>query len=343
MISVTRLFRLGIRVAAWATPRVQQWHRQRHMNRIEGQRHLEARNWTEAEKHLTAALAERRHSSKRSLELLLGLVEAQRRQSKLVEAEQTAHIAIQQAVHARDSSLSHALNSLIDIQLDQGKYGEAEQTAGEIVRLENSQSKPNHALLAKSSRKLGTALLKVGRHAEAMQAFHQTAALAEQAFGVEHVETANSLAELGMLYRDAGNHAEAQRHLRRALQIHRGTLGADSHEATQDLHHLAASLEDSGDPAAAAEEFERLLSLRARQVGCDPDQTAEAQVRLATLYLNAKRTGPAKELLAQAIATLERKGGPVFVRALEAMARAEEQFGRTGDANEWRKRALSVA
>ena len=68
MISVTRLFRLGIRLAAWATPRVQAWHRQRHMNRVEGQRHLDARNWTEAEKHLTLALAERRHSTRRRLD-----------------------------------------------------------------------------------------------------------------------------------------------------------------------------------------------------------------------------------------------------------------------------------
>src|ERR1700674_2291175 len=102
MISVTRVFRLGIRLAAWATPRLQEWHRQRHMNRVEGQRHLDARNWTEAEKYLTIALAERRHSSKRRLDLLLGLAQAQRRQAKLVEAEQTVHVAIQLANQSRD-------------------------------------------------------------------------------------------------------------------------------------------------------------------------------------------------------------------------------------------------
>jgi tetratricopeptide (TPR) repeat protein len=342
MISVTRLFRLGIRVAAWATPRVQAWHRQRHMNRVEGQRHLDARNWTEAEKHLTAALAERRHSSKRRLELLLGLVQAQRRQTKFAEAEQTADLAIQLA--NRDYSLgSRALDALMDIQLDQGKYTEAEQTAREIMELQSSQSKPDNALLAKCSRKLGTALLKGERNAEAMDAFRQSAALSEKAYGAEHVETANSLAELGMLFRDKGEHAEAQRHLRRALQIHRGTLGPDSHEATQDLHHLAASLEDSGDIDGAVEEFERLLALRARQVGCNPLETAEAQVRLAVLYLNARRTAPAKELLMQAIGALERKPGPALSQAMEAMARAEEQFGRPADAKQWHEKALSIA
>jgi tetratricopeptide (TPR) repeat protein len=312
------------------------------MNRVEGQRHLDARNWTEAEKHLTLALAERRHSTRRRLDLLLGLVQAQRRQTKFAEAEQTADRAIQLA--NRDYSLgSRALDALMDIQLDQGKYAEAEKTAREIMELQSSQSKPDSALLAKSSRKLGAALLKVERNAEAMEAFRQSAALSEKAYGAEHVETANSLAELGMLFRDKGEHAEAQRHLRRALQIHRGTLGPDSHEATQDLHHLAASLEDSGDIDGAVEEFERLLALRARQVGCNPLETAEAQVRLAVLYLNARRTAPAKELLMQAIGALERKPGPALAQAMEAMARAEEQFGRPADAKQWHEKALSIA
>jgi tetratricopeptide (TPR) repeat protein len=225
MITVTRLFRLGIRVAAWATPRLQAWHRRRHMNRVEGQRHLDARNWTEAEKYLTLALAERRHSPQRRLELFLGLVQAQRRQAKFVEAGATADKAIQLANQSRNYSLgARALEALMDIQLDQGKYAEAEQTAREIMELEGSQSKPDNALLARCNRKLGTALLKVQRDAEAMEAFHQAATLSERAFGTGHVETANALAELGMLHREKGDHATAQRHLRRALQIHGGTL-----------------------------------------------------------------------------------------------------------------------
>ena len=47
MISVTRIFRLSMRVAHWAEPHVKEWHRQRHLNRVEGQRHLDARNWSE--------------------------------------------------------------------------------------------------------------------------------------------------------------------------------------------------------------------------------------------------------------------------------------------------------
>src|SRR5260370_24534301 len=111
--------------------------------------------------------------------------------------------------------------------------------------------------------------------------------------GESHAETAASVVELGMLYRQHGEHAEAQRHLRRALQIHRKIAGPDSHEATQDLYHLAASLAESGDLDGAVAEFERLLVVKERQVGGNRDETAQALVRLAVLYMTVARPHPA--------------------------------------------------
>src|SRR5271165_1015139 len=117
MISVTRIFRLGIRLATWATPHVKEWYRKRHVNRVEGHRHLESRNWTEAEKYFTVALSERHHSSKLRLQMLLGLEKAQRHQHKLAEAEETVRRTIEAAVKARDQPARLlALEALVDIQ-----------------------------------------------------------------------------------------------------------------------------------------------------------------------------------------------------------------------------------
>ena len=44
-------------MAAWATPRLKAWSLERNLNRIEGERHLKARNYSEAEKYLTLAVA----------------------------------------------------------------------------------------------------------------------------------------------------------------------------------------------------------------------------------------------------------------------------------------------
>jgi tetratricopeptide (TPR) repeat protein len=342
MSLIFRLFRLAIRLAAWATPHVKEWHRGRHMNHEEAKRHLDARNWTEAEKHFTLALGERRRSAKQRHELLLGLARAQRGQRKFAESEESLREA--GSLAGRDHSMYvQALEELIELELEQSKYGEAQKTIEEIVRRESAQPQPAHARLAQCSRKLGMALVHSDRRAEALQAFERAVKLSEKAFGADHVETANGLAELGVLHREKGDHAEAQHCLRRALRIHRAVSGADSHQAAQDLHHLAESLEESGDLDGAASEYERVLALRARQVGADRGQTAGAQVRLAILYLQAERIAQARELLTQAIPVLERQPGGQYALAVEALARAEEQAGRPEEAKRWREKASSLA
>lgn len=344
MISVTRILRLGVRFAAWVTPHVKEWHRKRHENRVEGERHLASRNWSEAERHLTLALAERSHSSKRRLDLLLCLTEAQRKQGKASEAEKTAQTAIDLAASTKNKALqSRALDGLVDIQLDQKKYGEVETTIARIEALEGSLTHPDYKRLAASARKLGTALLNIGRADEAMKAFERAAQLSEKSFGPDHVETANSLTELGARYREKGDHTEAQRCLRRALEIHRKTSGADSHAATQDLFHLASSLEESGDLDGAASQYEKALAVAERQVGGNREQTAETQAHLAMIYMRAGRTSAARELLIHAIGVL-RKNDERREFALQAMACVEEMLNNSEEAQRWRdKAAESVA
>jgi tetratricopeptide (TPR) repeat protein len=194
MISVTRIFRLGIRFAVWVTPHVKEWNRKRNLNVSEAERNLAARNWSEAEKHLAAALTERKHSLKKRVEILLDLEWAQRKQAKLDQAEQTARHAIEMAGATGDRALkARAMEVLVDVQISQEKYSDAEQTIREIASLEAGQAQPDRARLATCARKLGTALLKSGRKQEAFEAFQQAASLAEQAFGANHVETAQSL------------------------------------------------------------------------------------------------------------------------------------------------------
>jgi tetratricopeptide (TPR) repeat protein len=349
MIGVTRIFKIGLRVAEWATPHVKEWHRERNLNRNEAQRHLDARNWSEAEKHLQLAVGEPQHSTLDRLELLLGLAEAQRRQSKLEDAERTAFSAIKIAVREENGTMhALALDALASVQLDQGRFDEAEKTAQEVIRLEGARSKPDHARLASCSRKLASALEKSERPAEAIEALRKALSHAEKAFGAEHADTAGLLHELGLLYRRHGQHDAAQVSLRRALAIHRALGSKDagaaaSQEATQTLYTLAASLEESGDLHGAATEFERMLALRERQLGANPEETASAQVRLAGLHLRTGRISSARELLMRALPALERRGGPLLTQAFETLASAEERSGRGELARQYHEKALVAA
>ncbi len=345
MIGITRIFRLAVRIAAWATPFAKEWHRKRHLNRVEGARHLAARNWSEAERHLQLALAERRHSNGHRLDLLLALKEAQRKQGKSAEAEQTVLQAVDLAAAAQSIGFqSRALDALADIQLDQKKYSEVEDTVARIEKLERSFAEPDFKRIAASKRKLATALLHEGRPADALKAFEQAVLLSEKIFGPDHAETADSFTELGARYREQGNHVEAQRCLRRALQIHRAVSGADSQQVTLDLMHLGSSLEESGDTAGAAAEYEKVLALKDRQIGGDREQTAETQARLAAIYLQVGKSSAARELLINAIGVLERKKGDQRLEfALETMAKIEDRLQRPEEAQVWRAKAAESA
>jgi tetratricopeptide (TPR) repeat protein len=344
MISLSRVVRIAARVAAWATPKVQKWHRERNMNRTEARRHLDARNWSEAEKHLQAALAESRGSATDRGELLASLAQAQRSQGKLEAALDTAAELLKLAVEQRNQDLhSLALESVAGVQLELGNFADAEKAAQEVIHLETAGASPDYARLASCSRILATALESSARPGEAAVALKQAAEFAEKAFGAEHSETAGHLHELGMLHRRQGRHGDAQHCLRRALHIHRSAGEADSRAATQALHNLAASLEEAGQLDEAAAEYQKLLTVRERQVGANPYETSEAQVRLAALHLRAHRLSSARELLLQALPNLERKGGPVYATALETLASAEDRSGRADAAKQYREKALAAA
>jgi tetratricopeptide (TPR) repeat protein len=344
MLSFFRMIKMSARVAAWATPKVQNWNGERNLNRVEAYYHLEARNWSEAEKYFLAALEEPRRSTVDRLELLLGLAEAQRGEAKLEAAERTAYQAIRLSIADRNEAFhSLALESLADVQLELGQFREAEQTAQEVIHLETARGKPDDSRLASCLGKLAAALEHTDRPLDAIEALKQSAGHAEKAYGPEHPQTAAHLQQLGMLHRRNGHHGAAQSCLRRALEIHRSAVGADSREATQALYNLAGSLEEAGKLNDAAAEFERLLAVRERQVGANPVETADAQVRLATLHLRSNRVSAARELLLQAMPSLERKGGPLYAQALETLASAEERSGHEDAARQCREKAQVAA
>src|SRR5215831_17251547 len=127
-MNIFRVFRIGMKFASWVTPHVKEWHRRRHLNRTEGQRHLKAKNWSEAEKHLTAALGEH-HSAKHKVEVSVQLARALASQGKFEEAAHTAQQAAEAAAKSRNADVQwEALEALACVELAQGKAEEAIQT-----------------------------------------------------------------------------------------------------------------------------------------------------------------------------------------------------------------------
>jgi tetratricopeptide (TPR) repeat protein len=330
------LMKYSTRFAAWVTPHFKEWHRQRNEDRMEGERHLAAGNFGEAEKHLTTAiaLAERRRDAPRKLAALrLQLASAQRELQKFDDAERNARTAIENAGQDREWR-AIGLDELAEIQIASGNFDDAEKTIAEAGGFSADECSS-----ARRMHRLARAQHQGGACDKALESYARAVALHEKAFGAEHVETAHVLAELGEINRAQGRHAQAQAQLRRALKIHEATCGADSTEAAEDLRQLATSLEESGDRDGAIAQFERALRLKERHIGGNMEDLAELQAHVAGMYIQWGELGKARNLLSLALPMLQRSEGNRRATALETLAQLEEASGNSREAERIREAA----
>jgi tetratricopeptide (TPR) repeat protein len=316
---------------AWAAPHLHAWSLERSLSRTEADRHLQARNYAEAEKHLLVAITEAdvQHHSVRKIQFRLQLAEAQRKQGKFEEAEQTIRAALEfTAKIANPTGYVKCLDALAEVFHDAENYPAMDASLQRALATEAAMPHPDPLRMARRVARLGTARHKSGRSDEAIPALEKAVKLHEDAYGEDHLETAGLLSELGQIHRAQTNHNDAQECLKRALRIHERELGFDSQEAVRDLHHLAGSFEESGDIESAAAQYERALSLKLRILGGNLDELAEMQFGLAGIYIGWSRYARARELLAEAIGTFKAKKDIRLAVAYETLAHIEECSGR---------------
>ncbi|MGD1094452.1 MAG: tetratricopeptide repeat protein [Bryobacteraceae bacterium] len=331
MIEMFTAFRWSMQMAAWATPHIQAWSLERSLNRTEGERHLKARNYSEAEKYLSLAVteADERCHSVRKVQFRLYLAEAQRKQGKLAEAEQTLRTALEHTAQTSNPvAYVQCLDAMAEVFHDGGNFAAMEHVLQEAVRIEAAMPSPDPLRMARRVHRLGIARHRNGHLDDAVPALEKALALHEQSYGEDHIATANLLSDLGAIYRAQGNHEAAQSALRRALRIHEKAFGYDSREAVRDLHNLAGSLEEAGDPEGAASQYERALLLKQRIIGGDLEELAEMQFSLAGMYIGWNNYGRARELLSETLGIFKRKKGPRLAVTYETLAQVDECSGR---------------
>src|SRR5271168_1638943 len=113
-MSILRALRRS--AADWAAP-----SHKKDLNYNEAQRHMDARDWVQAETHLAEAL-KGKHPDRISGELLAQLSQAQLEQGKVDEAAKTARAAVDLA-RKNPSALWDALDRLAAVQSAQGDAG----------------------------------------------------------------------------------------------------------------------------------------------------------------------------------------------------------------------------
>lgn len=327
-------------------PKLESWSLDRNWHRAEAERRLKARDWLEAERHLTFAIeeADRRGAPAiQRVRLKIELADVQRRRAlpspgsflppdpkRLDQAERTVRAAIDIAARVSDSTgYLNGLDTLAEIFLDGERWAELEKVCEESIRLGAALPHPDPLRMAKRVHWLGISRHHNGHTQEAGPALEKAIVLHEQSYGADSPETADLLSQTGKIYRAQGEHTKAQEYLRRALRIHETKIGYDSPEAFQDLQQLAGSLEESGDLDGAAAQYERALLMKLRKLGVENlEEVAEMQYSLANMHVGWGNLSRARELLIECIGAFRRADGARLAVAHEMLAQVEERSGR---------------
>ena len=166
---------------------------------------------------------------------------------------------------------------------------------------------PEHPRLALVVTSIGNALFETGDYHEALAAYRRALAMQQKVYGAAHPAVANTLFNIGETHLKLSQPAPALSHYRRALAIWEQTLPADHYLRAFGLTGLGEALIGLRRAAEARAPLERALAIGDRTT-LEPRLLGSAQFALARVWEAAGDVAKARELAAQAAATLRETG-----------------------------------
>jgi tetratricopeptide (TPR) repeat protein len=234
-----------------------------------------------------------------------------------------------------------------EAQLEQDRYGEAEESAHGVLRrlavLGGGGVLEVARLRVRALCVLGSALRCQGRYREAERLLDVALRLAERCLGSDDPAVVRSANELAVLYKSTARFAEAEALYRRCLRIVVEAGGGESLVAATLWHNLGGLEHSRGRYALALPAARRAVEIRSRILGGDHPAVAADRAALAAILDALGQSEEAEALLREALETFSRLGRRYEV-AVNASNLAALRF-RLGDEIEARtlwERALAV-
>jgi serine/threonine-protein kinase len=202
----------------------------------------------------------------------------------------------------------------------QGRLGEEETLARELVGRYRRLHPGGHPDLAWALHLLGDAVAGQGRLAEAESLETEALALRRRFFGNDHHETMYSVNNLAIVRYRAGRLAPAESSFREAHALFRKALGADHPTTTTALNNLGAVLSEEGKYADAEPVLDEALRLRRRKLGDSSPEAAMTLRNLGVLWDRMRRPNEAERAFREALAIYRAKLPEGHFRTAEALA-----------------------
>ena len=163
--------------------------------------------------------------------------------------------------------LAEALYAYAVVFRDQGKFGEAESTAKDLLAIQTRILGKEHPRVFHSMNLLGGILASMGNNDAAEQVHLEALELQEKTLGSLHPNTLNLLNGLGTNYVNMGDYQKATYYLRRAEKMQTEILGEDHPSIAVGLVNLAVAEEGTGNLVRAEDLARNAVTVAGEQFG----------------------------------------------------------------------------
>lgn len=311
----------------------------------EAEKMLRSGRFAEAEAAFRRVLTEPRYAAlakKHMPKILLVLTEAQIRQQKWEDAEQTgarAWALLRELRYRTSPEFAECCRLRAEAAKGRGALEDALRLFLQGLAAVEERKNPKPAEIVRRRIEICALLREMERWEDAVRQAAQAVDLAGERLNGTR-DHGDALLEQALCLAGCERFAEAREAGEKAVAVHRAVCGDHSGEVALDYEKLGSICQRQQDYPAAVSYLEKALGIRERQVGGDTSQFALLLMALADLYTLIGRLAPALELLQQAVGKLGPSKDSHLAGALEKLGAMYVRTGRYEDAADCYQRAF---
>ncbi len=229
------------------------------------------------------------------------------RGEKYVEARRVLNTAIEPLSRpgAPASDLAMALDSLAEINIEDGQFALARSELKSALAIERRTYGDSHVAVGMELINLGSLEMQLQNFAESERDYRQGLEIARSWFGENNVNVASASMLLGQVLLKEGRQTEAKPYLKTALQIQEKMYGENNRFVAVNLNALAIAAQREGKSEEAEAYFNRVLAIEGSLHGGKSPTAAICLMNLADLYRGRVQYVRAEEFNRRALEVAE--------------------------------------
>ncbi len=240
---------------------------------------------------------------------------------------------------------AESLESLAVFYERMGRFGEAERTLLEVLRLKRSIPDEADILIIETLNDLGIMYHQIGRHEQAKEMFNEVVQECEENVGTDHPFYATAKNNLGTLALAEGKIEEARDMFNDALATYKARFGSSHPYYANTLNNLARVERKLGNLSTAEKYYMEVLKIDEKIYGRKHPDYATTLVNVGVLYSSMGKEEEAARFYQEALEIREEVLGvnhPSYGNALEYMGMHYLALDDKLNAEEFFRKAVQI-